>query len=223
MPERVAPAQAQEAERAGLGQPRRHCPAQPGPLREILQRAKRSLAAGLLDPLGGGLGLLPGGPTLGVQRDQLLQARQLAFRRLELPGRRPARRQLAVELVAFGPGLLDLTLQQTGLTLAGYDLPGIGLVQEVLGDHGRGGRHQPEQGQRPSQVAQERRGGDVLPQLEDHQDGPDDEHAAQGQDDSHRQHLLVHQVLGLLLQLGVVPVHLLETLVELLPTPQLGD
>ena len=74
-----------------------------------------------------------------------------------------------------------------------------------------------------AQVAQERRGRNVFPQLQQHQDHAGDEHPAQGEDDRHGQDLAVHQVLGLLLQFGVAAVHLLEPLVELLAAAQLGD
>ena len=50
-----------------------------------------------------------------------------------------------------------------------------------------------------------------------------DKHRAQTQDDRHGQHLPVHQLLGLLLQLGVAAVHLVEALVDLLAALQLRD
>ena len=91
----------------------------------------------------GRLRLLPGRAATRVQGRQLLQGRQVLLGRLQPARKRsPAARQLRVQRVAIGLGLLNLELEHAELFLAGVELMDVRPFQQHLCRSGGAGAGQ---------------------------------------------------------------------------------
>ena len=158
------------------------------------RRAAVSSSFGLAGAARGRLGLLPGRAAAGVQGRQLLQGRQFLLGRLQPARDRPAAaRQLRVQRVAVGLGLLNLQLEHAELFLAGVELLGVRPFEHHLCRRRGAAAGQAQHGQRPADRAGDEAG---MNRPASTQHDADDEHRAQAHQHAHRQHLAVDQTAG---------------------------